>query len=179
MFAFFFLYLFSFSFFLFLNKWIYLFRDFLSFSPYFLTFLFPFFLFLINFFIFFLSLFSFFLSFLMFFLFLSSFIHANLNSVHCTLGVRGDTDEALRYKPEGRGFDSRWCHWNFSLTQSFRPHCGPGVDSASNRNEYQEYFLGGEGGWCVGLTTLLPSCADCFEIWEPLLPGTLWACLGL
>ena len=24
--------------------------------------------------------------------------------------------EALRYKLEGRGFDSRWCHWNFSLT---------------------------------------------------------------
>ena len=24
--------------------------------------------------------------------------------------------EALRYKPEGRGFDSRWCRWNFSLT---------------------------------------------------------------
>ena len=24
--------------------------------------------------------------------------------------------EALRYRPEGRGFDSRWCHWNFSLT---------------------------------------------------------------
>jgi len=24
--------------------------------------------------------------------------------------------EALRYKPEGRGFDSRWCHCNFSLT---------------------------------------------------------------
>ena len=23
--------------------------------------------------------------------------------------------EALRYKPEGGGFDSRWCHWNFSL----------------------------------------------------------------
>jgi hypothetical protein len=21
--------------------------------------------------------------------------------------------EALRYKPEGRGFDSRWYHWNF------------------------------------------------------------------
>jgi hypothetical protein len=20
------------------------------------------------------------------------------------------------YKSEGRGFDSRWCHWNFSLT---------------------------------------------------------------
>jgi hypothetical protein len=24
--------------------------------------------------------------------------------------------EALRYKPDRRGFDSRWCHWNFSLT---------------------------------------------------------------
>jgi hypothetical protein len=24
--------------------------------------------------------------------------------------------ETLRYKPEGRGFDSRWCYWNFSLT---------------------------------------------------------------
>ena len=24
--------------------------------------------------------------------------------------------EALRYKPEGRGFNSQWCHWNFSLT---------------------------------------------------------------
>ena len=23
--------------------------------------------------------------------------------------------EALLYKPEGRGFESRWCHWNFSL----------------------------------------------------------------
>jgi hypothetical protein len=52
--------------------------------------------------------------------------------------------EALRYKPEGRGFYSRWCHWDFSLTQSFRPHYGTGVDSASNRNEYQEYFLGVE-----------------------------------
>jgi hypothetical protein len=50
--------------------------------------------------------------------------------------------EALRYKPEGHGFDSRLCHWIFSFTYSFRPHYGPGVDSASNRNEYQEYFLG-------------------------------------
>jgi hypothetical protein len=24
--------------------------------------------------------------------------------------------EALRYKPEGSGFDSRWCHCNFALT---------------------------------------------------------------
>ena len=30
----------------------------------------------------------------------------------------------------------------FVDTKSFRSHYGPGVDSASNRNEYQEYFLG-------------------------------------
>jgi hypothetical protein len=24
--------------------------------------------------------------------------------------------EALHYKSEGHGFNSRWCHWNFSLT---------------------------------------------------------------
>ena len=50
--------------------------------------------------------------------------------------------EELGYKLEGRGFDSQWCHWDFSLTYSFRPHYGPEFDSASNRNEYQEYFLG-------------------------------------
>jgi len=26
--------------------------------------------------------------------------------------------EVQCYKPEGRGFDSRWCQWNFSLTLS-------------------------------------------------------------
>jgi len=36
-----------------------------------------------------------------------------------------------------------------------------------------------DGGWCVGLTTLPPSCADCHEIWEHQPPGTLWTCPGL
>ena len=39
--------------------------------------------------------------------------------------------EALRYKPKSRGFDSRWYHWNFLLTQTFRLQYGPRVDSAS------------------------------------------------
>jgi len=30
----------------------------------------------------------------------------------------------------------------FNDIKSFRSHYGPGVESASNRNEYQEYFLG-------------------------------------
>jgi len=71
--------------------------------------------------------------------------------------------EALRYKPEGREFDSGWCLWNFSWTKSFQPYCGLGVDSPSNRIEYQKCFLGDK---CVGLTTLPPSCADCLEIWK-------------
>jgi len=39
--------------------------------------------------------------------------------------------------------------------------------------------LGSKGGRCIGLTTLPPSCAERFEIWEPLPPGTLRACPGL
>ena len=30
----------------------------------------------------------------------------------------------------------------FIYVKPFRSHYGPGVDSASNRNEYQEYFVG-------------------------------------
>ena len=37
--------------------------------------------------------------------------------------------------------------------KSFRSHYGPGIDSASNRNEYQEHFQGGKGGRCVRLKT--------------------------
>jgi hypothetical protein len=58
-------------------------------------------------------------------------------------------------------------------------HCGPGVDSASNRNEYQEYFLGDKSGRCVGPTTLTPSYADCHEIWERHPSGTLRAFPGV
>jgi len=59
-----------------------------------------------------------------------------------TWGRGGVVVKALRYKPAGRWFNSGWCHWNFSMTQSFRSHYVSGVDSASNRNEYQVYFLG-------------------------------------
>jgi hypothetical protein len=41
--------------------------------------------------------------------------------------------------------------WIFS---SFQPHYGPVVDSASNRNEYQESSWGVKFGRCVRLTTL-------------------------
>ena len=38
---------------------------------------------------------------------------------------------------------SQLVSWEFFIDiKSFRSHYGPGVDSASNRNEYQEHFLG-------------------------------------
>jgi len=49
---------------------------------------------------------------------------------------------ALRYKTEGRGFDSSRCQWKVSLPQYFLLHYGPGDDSASYRNVYQKYLLG-------------------------------------
>jgi len=92
------------------------------------------------------------------------YCHQRIISV---FGARHPGHAVACYKLTVRGFDPRWCHWDFSLTKSFRSHCVPGADSASNTDEYQEYFLGGKGSRCIGLTTLPHSCADCLEIWEP------------
>jgi len=43
--------------------------------------------------------------------------------------------KALRYKPEGRGFNSRWCHWIFFIDIILPA-------SVFNKSKYQEYFLG-------------------------------------
>ena len=66
--------------------------------------------------------------------------------------------------------------------KSLRSHYGPGVDSASNRNDYQEHFLGGKGGRCARLTILPPSCAVVtksgnLNFLEP--SGLLRACNGV
>jgi len=49
--------------------------------------------------------------------------------------------KVLCYKSEGRWFDPSPSGF-FMDIKSFRSHFGPGVDSASNRNQYQEYLLG-------------------------------------
>jgi hypothetical protein len=49
--------------------------------------------------------------------------------------------EALHYQPAGTWFYFRWCHWNFSFTQSSWPEYGLRIDKGPARNEYQKYFL--------------------------------------
>jgi len=83
----------------------------------------------------------------------------------------------LRYKPEGRGFDSMWGHWDFSLVYSFQPHYGPGVvDSASNRNEYQEYFLGAKGGRSVGREPCHLYAPIVYKFWQHQPPEAPRVC---
>jgi hypothetical protein len=53
------------------------------------------------------------------------------------------------------------------------------LTSVSDRNEYQEYSQGGNCGWCIGLITLTPSCANCLAVLEPQTPGTLRPCTGI
>ena len=72
------------------------------------------------------------------------FIKVNKNfwSLDYKYGDRGGrVVKVLCYKSEGRWFDPSWCQFFIDI-KSFRSHYAPGVDSASNRNEYQEYFLG-------------------------------------
>jgi hypothetical protein len=45
---------------------------------------------------------------------LNTYIYYLLPATYLMRG--GAVVKALLYKPEGRGFDSRWCHWIFSLT---------------------------------------------------------------
>jgi hypothetical protein len=65
--------------------------------------------------------------------------------------------EALRCKQEGRGFDSRWGHWDFSLNKSFRST--QPLTELSTRD-----VSWGKGGRCIQLMTFPPSCAYSLEI---------------
>jgi len=89
--------------------------------------------------------------------------------------------EAIRYNLEGRGFDSRWCHWNWHNPSGRTMTLGSTqlLTEMGTRNISWGGGGLGKGGRCLGLTTLPPSCIGCFEIWEPHPPGTLRACPGL
>jgi hypothetical protein len=87
--------------------------------------------------------------------------------------------KALCYKPEGRGFDTRWGEFlNLpNLSGRTRPwgYTQP-LTEISTRNIKIVMFLGTKCGWCVGLTTLPPSMSrlsrQCgiFNISQPYRP---------
>jgi hypothetical protein len=85
--------------------------------------------------------------------------------------------KALRYKLAGLEFDSRWCHWNISVTvRTMAPGSTQPLTEMSTR-----LFPGGKGGRCVKLTTLPPTCAVVVKsgnlnFLEP--SGPLQACNG-
>ena len=84
--------------------------------------------------------------------------------------------EALRCKPEGRGFDSRWYHWKFFIDIILPAALCPW----GSTQPLTEMSTGNiSWGVKVGLTILPPSCTDCLEIWEPQPTGTLKVCPGL
>jgi hypothetical protein len=56
------------------------------------------------------------------------------------MGARGNVVVKVQcYKPEGRGFETRWGDWFFSVYLILPAALGPEVYSASNRNEYQKH----------------------------------------
>jgi hypothetical protein len=83
-------------------------------------------------------------------------------------------DETLHYKPEGRGFDSRW---GFRFFHWFNPSGRAmflGSTNSVNEMSIKDLPLGGTSGRFLRLTTL-----SAWKSWQPQPPGVLRAYLGL
>jgi hypothetical protein len=68
---------------------------------------------------------------------------------------------------------------NFSVTYSFRPYHGPGVDSALSENEYQEHSLGVKAAGAWGWQSHHLHVLNVMEIWEPKPLETSGPVMGL
>ena len=87
--------------------------------------------------------------------------------------------KALRYKQAGRGFDSRWFHWNFHWHNPSGRTMALGSTQSRIEMNMRSISWGYKGGRCIGLTTLPHLCTDGLEIREPQPTGTFRACPGL
>ena len=66
-------------------------------------------------------------------------------------------------------------HWHNPSSRTLALGSTQGLTEVSASN----ISRGVKASWCLGLTTLSPSCANGLEIWEPQPPGTLRACPSL
>ena len=87
--------------------------------------------------------------------------------------------EEPRYKPKSRGFDSRWCHCNFSLTQSFGRTMALGLTQSLTEMSTRNIFCGvkpaGAWGWQpYHLNVLVVSESGSLNLLEP--SGPVQAC---
>jgi hypothetical protein len=103
-------------------------------------------------------------------------IHDGIRGACKARGARGSVVGWGAMLQAGRSWVRVPMRWNFS---SFQPHYGPGVDSASNRNEDQESSWEVKGGRRVSLTTLPLLWADCLDnVGHPQRLTTLWASMA-
>jgi hypothetical protein len=101
-------------------------------------------------------------------------------------GMRGSVVvKTLCYMPEGGGFETRWGEWTSSIYLIRPVALGPGVHSASNRNEYQRLKKGARWIWgshsgnyecchppgyrAVATCYALDSCSADFRPWRWML----------
>jgi hypothetical protein len=73
-----------------------------------------------------------------------SLLSAIVHKLENAITVKGHAVALLVEARKVRGLIPSGVTGIFSLTYSFRPQYGSGLDSVPNRNEYQKYFLGGK-----------------------------------
>jgi len=83
--------------------------------------------------------------------------------------------EALRCKPGGRGFDSRWCHWNFDVEYIYGFVRWGGLQAKSMTSQRAAFKMADMRYYCnVMTTTRWRLCVTMFYIFNSTVID--WTC---
>ena len=85
--------------------------------------------------------------------------------------------EVLRYKPEGGGFDSRWCHWNFSGRTVVLGSTQPLTEMSTRNISWGVKATGAKGWQPYHLHVLIVLKSGSLNLLEPSVP--VQACNGI